>query len=377
MKHKNIFRKYLLWGVSLGFLLFSVESCAQNYSHKPVSQKLISKYYSPSYSGDYYKNNAVFSVNVSLLKGNDHTDVIQRIVNNNNNILLPNTTIFINSKGLKIGSNKKIIFQKNTKIKYLGPANGKYSDIIKIYDAHNVEIINPVIIGSRNNKIEQSGQWSAGISVLNSSDVRIIQPRISETFGDGIIIGSEDGGSSRNVTIWGGWIDEARRNGISITSGKDVLVQNILISNTHGHDPESGIDIEPSWDKDVLENIIVNNICTYNNGSAGISINLNGLNTDNLQNTKFISILIDRHIDIGSRHGFLTSLNVAENKFDATGNIVIKNATWQESRNESYWKTSKDHRVKITFLGVNIDDEMKRQDFENNVKKVKNIKLVK
>lgn len=375
MKYNYIFQKCLC--ISLVFILFfSTESCAQSFSPKNVSQKLISKYYSPSYSTNYYRTNTFFSVSANLLKGNDHTDIIQKIVNDNSNILLPNTTIFINSKGLKIGSNKKIIFQKNTKIKYLGPANGKYSDIVKIYDAHNVEIINPVVIGSRNNHIEQSGQWSAGISVLNSVNVKIINPRISEAYGDGIFIGSEDGGYSEKVLVSGGWINDSRRNGVSITSGRNVLVQNILISNTYGHDPEAGVDIEASWNKDRLEDINLKNICTFNNSSAGIMINLNGLAVDNPKDAKISSITIDGHTDIGSRHGFLTSLNTIDNQFDTTGTILVKNVNWKSTRGISYWRSSQDHRIKITFSKIMIDDIEKRKDFENDIKKAKNIKLL-
>ncbi|MCJ7932994.1 MAG: right-handed parallel beta-helix repeat-containing protein [Chryseobacterium sp.] len=374
MMYKDIFQLFFL-RISLGFVLLSCDGFAQGFSTKVVSQQIVSKYYSPNYKSQYYTTDPIFIVGPELLKGDDHTAVIQKIIDTHPNILLPNTTILINKNGLKIGSDKKIVFQKNTKIKFLGPANGSYSDVVKIYDAHNVEVINPIIVGSRNSNLEQSGQWSAGISVLNSKNIKIINPRITETYGDGIFIGSENGGFSENVTIYGGWIDIARRNGISITSGKNIKVQNILISNTFGHDPESGIDIEPSWDKDILENIVVNNVCTFNNGSAGISINLNGLSTNDIKKAKATNILIDGHTDIGSRHGFLTSLNVTQDMFDATGNIIIKNADWKLSRDVAYWKTPQDHRVNITFSRIKIDNVQKQRDFESSIKKTQNIKL--
>ncbi|MDC8105106.1 hypothetical protein ACNFU2_09375 [Chryseobacterium sp. PTM-20240506] len=373
--YKKINQTYIL-GIFCGFLI-SCKGSAQNFSIKNVSQNLISKYYSPNYTNEYYKNSNIFFVGVdsSFLKENDHTDIIQKAIDNNENILLPDATLFINKNGLKIGSNKRIIFQKNTKIKFLGPAHERFSDILKIYNVHNVEIINAVIVGSRNNKIEQTGQWSAGISILNSKNIKIVNPKISETYGDGIFIGSEDGGFSEEVIVSGGWVDSARRNGISITSGKNVKVQNILISNTYGHDPESGIDIEPSWYKDILENISVQNVYTFNNGSAGISVNLNALGADELKDAKITSILIEGHTDFGSRHGFLTSLNAEKNKFDTAGNIIIKNAEWISSRDIAYWKTPQEHRVNIIFSRIKINDTQKLQDFELNVRKSKNIKL--
>lgn len=374
MMYKDFFHLFFL-KISLGFILLSCEGIAQGFSTKAVSQQVVKKYYSPDYNSSYYTKDNLYIVRPEILKGDDHTMTIQKVIDTYTNILLPNATILINKNGLKIGSGKKILFQKNTKIKFLGPANGSYSDVVKIYEAHDVEVINPIIVGSRNSKLEQSGQWSAGISVLNSKNIKIVNPKITDTYGDGIFIGSENGGFSENVTVNGGWIDVARRNGISITSGKNIKVQNILISNTFGHDPESGIDIEPSWDKDTLENIMINNVCTYNNGAAGISVNLNGLSTNDIKNAKSTNIFIDGHTDIGSRHGFLTSLNVTQDRFDATGNIIIRNANWKSSRDVAYWKTPQNHRVNITFSGINIDNVQKQQDFERSIKKIQNIKL--
>ncbi|CAD7811333.1 hypothetical protein CHRY9390_02339 [Chryseobacterium aquaeductus] len=357
-------------------LIWSISFNAQSFAKKNVPQNLIDKYYQPNYTSNFYKLKNIKIVQKSVLKGKDHTEVLQRILNTYQIILLPNETIFINKNGLKIGSNKKLLFQKNTKIKFLGGTEGKLSDVLKIYDAKNVEIINPVIIGSRYLKTEQTGQWNGGISVLNSSNVTIINPKITESFGDGITIGSEDGGFSENVIVKGGWIDTARRNGISITSGKNVTVQNILVSNTYEHEPEAGIDIEASWNKDRLEDIFIKDVCTYNNSSMGISINLNGLATDKIQEVKFTSITIDGHEDIESRHGLLTSLNTVPRTFDTNGYIIVKNVSWKESREISYWKSQQNHSINITFSNVRIDDLQKKVQFENSIKNLKNIKLL-
>ena len=50
----------------------------------------------------------------------------------------------------------------------------------------------------------------------------------------------------KNVRVTNVWIDQARRDGISITSAENLVLNNILISNTHGTLPEMAIQIEPS-----------------------------------------------------------------------------------------------------------------------------------
>lgn len=365
-----------LYVLSLLFITLSCGFHAQSFIKKNVPQQLISTYYQPDYNSKYYHSENIYRVKKDILKGSDHTDVIQRILNNNNIVLLPDMTIYINKSGLRIGSDKKILFQRNTKIKFLGGAKGKLSDVLKIYDSKNVEIINAVIVGSRYRKVDQSGQWNGGITVLNSSNITIINPRITESYGDGIMVGSENGGFSENVLIKGGWIDTSRRNGISITSGKKVTVQNILVSNTYGHEPEAGIDIEASWNKDILSDINVKDVCTYNNSSMGISINLNGLAVEKAEDSKFTSITIDGHIDIESRHGLLTSLNTIPGTFDTKGYILIKNADWRSSREISYWRSPTDHNINITFSNIKIDDVQKKIYFEKSIKNLKNTKLL-
>lgn len=343
---------------------------AQNFARKTVPQHLISKSFQPNYS---VQKTGFYQMPAALLTGKDHTAVVQKTIHQNKNIILPDAVLYINKNGLFIPSDRIVIFQKNTRIEYLGGASGKLSDVIKIYDSKNVELYNPVVVGSRHRNVQQNGQWNAGICILNSTNVMIFQPKITDSFGDGIMIGSENGGFSSSVKVLGGWIDNARRNGISVTSGRNITVENVLISNTNGHDPEAGIDVEASWEKDILENITLRNITTFNNGSAGIAVNLNGLSTEDPTKRKSSSIVIDRHYDLGSRHGILTSLNTLKNRYDTAGTLSIKNAKWEESRESVYWKSAQEHTVKVIFENIEIQDRQKKSDFQRAVQTSQNI----
>lgn len=72
-----------------------------------------------------------------------------------------------------------------------------------------------------------------------------------------------------NNTIIGGK-HHSNRNGISIVSGKDVLVKNNYIKNTSRNDMPGGIDVEPNNSAYTIENIkIENNVLEGIQGSGG------------------------------------------------------------------------------------------------------------
>src|SRR5690242_19873414 len=79
---------------------------------------------------------------------------------------------------------------------------------------------------------------------------------------------------SNNIFIDGAWIDNNRRNGISVIDGNNIKISNSVISNTNGTLPMSGIDIEPNNGFGELKNINIENVTTFNNSKFGILISL-------------------------------------------------------------------------------------------------------
>ncbi len=375
--------KYNLKFIFVLCLIFSVfQSCFKsqsNHQYQTVPTSLVSKYWKVSSQKvkGYYDLTKALPKNYSV-KGNvDYTQYLQKAIDGYDKVMMPNFPVLINKNGLKLKSNQTVYFPKNAWLIFQGPGMKKLDDVLKIYNVENVVLINPQIEGSKFARIPQEGQWSAGICILNSKNIKITNLRIKNTFGDGLFIGSEDGGFSENIQVKGGWIDSARRNGLSITSGKNVWVEQLFISNTFGHDPEAGVDVEPSWYKDVIENVNLKNIYTYNNKQAGIAVNMNALNVNTDSAAKSIGLTIDGHIDQGSNHAFLTSLNQGDqkNKFDAKGTIKVENTQWLNNREASFWTTPEKHRINILFNKVNINDVQKNQKFKETVQSKAGLKL--
>jgi hypothetical protein len=349
------------------------------YQYSKLPNALVKKYYLPKTvdTKGFYDLTKSLPRNYNTNAKIDYTAIIQKALDEHDKVVMPNFPLLINKSGLFLKSNKTVYFPANAWLKFQGPAKTKLDDVLKIYNAENVILINPKIEGSKYSPLSQDGQWSAGICLLNSKNIQIQNLKITNTYGDGLFIGSEDGGFCENIKIIGGWIDNARRNGLSITSGRDIFVEKLLISNTSEHEPEAGVDIEPSWYKDIMENVNLKNIYTYNNKQAGISVNMNALNVASNSEAKKISVTIDGHTDQGSNHAFLTSFNQSEgsNKYDATGNVVVKNSNWIKSRNQNFWTTPENHRINLEFKNIKIDDSAKSKAFKESVQTKQGILL--
>ncbi len=78
--------------------------------------------------------------------------------------------------------------------------------------------------------------------------------------------------ASQNVTIRDVTINNAYRNGVSVISVKNLLIEDSVIANTSGSagGPWAGIDFEPDSPAQRLENVTVRNTVIVGNDGAGI-----------------------------------------------------------------------------------------------------------
>src|SRR5690606_13000285 len=148
----------------------------------------------------------------------DYTGYIQKAIDENKNIVLPNFPILINDGGLKLKSNFNLFFQKESALIMKPSTKTKYS-FFSLTEVDNVNIYNPTLLGDRKTHLSNKGEWGMGISIYGSTNVKIYNVNIKDTWGDGIYINSNKNKHSYNVLIKNGYIDNARRNGISIISG--------------------------------------------------------------------------------------------------------------------------------------------------------------
>ena len=130
----------------------------------------------------------------------------------------------------------------------------------------------------------EKAEWRHTISLHGSRNIRIYGLTLRRSGGDGIYVGRGSGERTycENIHIKDVIIDENHRQGISVITVQNLLIENTQIINTGGTLPQSGIDFEPNNGDERLIACLVRNTEIRNNRGAGILMNLNNLNSASL-----------------------------------------------------------------------------------------------
>ncbi|NLU30582.1 MAG: right-handed parallel beta-helix repeat-containing protein [Bacteroidales bacterium] len=274
----------------------------------------------------------------------DYTDYLQRAIDRYDKVIFPNFPILIDTKGLNLRSNTKLYFPENGKL-IMKTNNLKGYEMLMISNVINVEIYFPNLEGDRKRHQGKEGEFGFPIRIAGSENITVHYGKITDSWGDGIHIsdhyrkpykneklsqplvwGIYVSKRSKNISIHNVWIDNCRRNGISVISVDNLLIDGCLISNTNGTNPQSGIDLEPNGDYNILKDIRLNNIKTFNNRSGGIIVGLVAMNGTT---KRTIDVSVNNHLDKQSFFGF--GLYLHKNEANLTGSIKINSPRWMDN----------------------------------------------
>ena len=258
-------------------------------------------------------------------------------------ILLNGT--YILDDDIKITSNSIINFNNNAIIKRK-PTTLSIYFMLNIVNKNNVTINNAHLIGDKDEHLSDTGEWGYGINIAYSQNVNINNAIIEETWGDGIYIGNSyqenKTQETKNINVNKCKILNCSRNGISLCSGENIILTDNYIYGVNRTNPKNGIDIEPEGkdaDTKYLKNIKIINTTTENNG-IGI-----GCITD----TAIINnLIIDNHNSINEGEGFVI-FNI-----QSASNIIYQNANIVKCYDAGIIVTKKKDSV-LTIKNIVID----------------------
>lgn len=119
----------------------------------------------------------------------------------------------------------------------------------------------------------KKAEWRMALAIRGCTDVEILGLKLCDSGGDGIYI---DGAgkliASRNLHIKDVLCDNNYRQGISIISVENLLVEDCAFNNTWGTPPSAGVDIEPDSPKQTIQNVVFRNCRFDDNYGDGIEI---------------------------------------------------------------------------------------------------------
>ena len=165
-------------------------------------------------------------------------------------------------------------------------------------------------------------QHRMGVNIRGCNNVQVLGLTIRDTGGDGIYIGRGSRGLCEGVVIKDVVCDNNYRQGISVISAKNLLIENSVFKNTSGTLPMAGIDFEPNQADERLEQIVVRNCVFDGNEYYGVTINLKPLTCE-----AEVSIHMENILIRGSRSGFSVKARPEDHP---TGTITLRNAVIED-----------------------------------------------
>ncbi|MBU0607624.1 MAG: right-handed parallel beta-helix repeat-containing protein [Armatimonadetes bacterium] len=113
-------------------------------------------------------------------------------------------------------------------------------------------------------------EWRMVLKLLSCTNIRIYGLTLAESGGDGIYLGTAQRGvTNKNIHIKDVICDKNYRQGISVITAEDLLIENTILRDTAGTAPQAGIDFEPNNPDEKVVNCVMRNCLAENNNSWG------------------------------------------------------------------------------------------------------------
>lgn len=245
--------------VSFGilFLLLGQNSCREKENEMLTENRALE----PIKSDENYD----YIITPEKVQG-DFRVYFQKILNSYKNILIKDGTYemaLANGAGVMPQNGTTLTFAHNAKIKIKPNAFPAYS-MFSFANRKDITLINPQLEGDKHTHTAKNGEWGHGLNLTGGSNITIKSPRISKMWGDAIYLSA-----SENVKIYKAHLFDNRRQAITIISGKNIEIHDLLAENTGGTAPGYGIDIEPNFNGEGVTGLKIYNPIFRNNGVGG------------------------------------------------------------------------------------------------------------
>ncbi len=128
----------------------------------------------------------------------------------------------------------------------------------------------------------KKGEWRMVLRLLSCRRVNVLGLNLESSGGDGIYVGvrGDDQPYCKDIVIRDVTCRDNYRQGISVISAVNLLIENCVLANTGGTPPEAGIDLEPNHAHEKLVNCVVRNCVMEDNDGAGMLVYLKHLSRD-------------------------------------------------------------------------------------------------
>ncbi len=121
-------------------------------------------------------------------------------------------------------------------------------------------------------------EWRHTVRLHGAVNVRIDTLRIERSGGDGLYVGAGPSREpSRNIVVRDVVFDRHHRQGISVITVDDLLLERVVMQGTCGTAPRSGLDVEPNHPWEQVTGVRILDCVSADNHGAGFQFHLANL----------------------------------------------------------------------------------------------------
>ena len=260
-------------------------------------------------------------------------------------------------------SNCEIVFERGVEVvAKKGEYLGKNDSLLAFRSAENVKISG---YGAtlRMHRADyaaapyQKAEWRMNIKLLSCRNVTVEGLTLLESGGDGVYVGVDGkNGPCRDIVLKDLVCGRHYRQGISVISARNLLIERCVLSNTGGTAPSAGIDFEPNHAREELSGIVMKDCVVTGNKGVGIEFYLGQLDAS----SKPISAQIVNCRTSGNRSGFWLSNGRATKTACVRGEISCENCTFENERGSAIQvKGRPKGSVVVSFDNCHFSDDQK------------------
>ena len=185
---------------------------------------------------------------------------------------------------LMLVSDQEIVFEPGTEVlAKQGRFLGKSDSLFSLVCVSNVTLRGPgATLRMRRADYDAppyaKAEWRHVLTIKSCANIRVYGLTLAESGGDGIYLGSAKSGVSNvGIHIKDVICDKNYRQGISVITAENLLIENTVMRDTAGTAPAAGIDFEPNHSSERLKNCVLRDCVTENNQGDGYEFYLPNL----------------------------------------------------------------------------------------------------
>ena len=175
----------------------------------------------------------------------------------------------------------------------------------------------------------EKSEWRHALSIHSCRRVKIEGLAIRDSGGDAIYIGRKGRRKMpycEDVVIRDVLCDGNNRQGISVISVKNLLIERCRLNNTSGSNPQAGIDFEPNSWSDLLQGIVMRDCEVNGNAGSGIHFALHKMRSR--------SVPVDALVENCSVDGNSRNYSFSQHVFDGDcvgGKVTARNCVFKNA----------------------------------------------